>query len=133
MPEFIPTAYVKTNCPFSFKFRLFITEARLAETVRFIALNPYAPDFAQAKSDLLSKVGHSHSFPIVEVEPETYLSDSDALIDYFAARHGVDPMTLPTLHFYRNGLYTTFLEMFHILATPLGWVARLGRKPAAFR
>lgn len=133
MSEFIPTAYVKTNCPYSFKFRLFITEARLAAHVRFIALDPDAPSHAKDKADLASKIGRSHTFPVVEVEPNNYLTDSDDLITHFAKLHGIDPVALPTLQFYQTGLFTTFLEMFHILATPLGWIIRLGRKPTAFR
>ena len=133
MSDFIPTAYVKTNCPFSFKFRLFITEAGLDTHVRFVALDPDTPSHTKDKADLALKIGHSHTFPVVEVEPNSYLTDSDDLIAHFANLHGIDPMTLPTLQFYRTGLFPTFLEMFHILATPLGWIARLGRKPKAFR
>ena len=133
MSDFIPTAYVKTNCPFSFKFRLFMTEAELVERVRFVVLDPDAPGHAQDKADLAAKVGHGHTFPVVEVAPDNYLTDSDDLITHFADLHGIDPVTLPTLQFYRTGLFPTFLEMFHILARPLGWIARLGRKPKAFR
>jgi glutathione S-transferase len=133
MSEFIPTAYVKTNCPFSFKFRLFITEAGLAAHVRYVALDPNAPSHKRDKADLASKIGRDHTFPVVEVEPNNYLTDSDDLISHFANLNGIDPVTLPTLQFYRTGLFPTFLEMFHILATPLGWIVRLGRNPTAFR
>jgi len=133
MPDFMPIAYVKTNCPFSFKFRLFMTEADLTKHVRFVAIDPSAPSYMQEKADLAAKVGHSHTFPIVEVASETFRSDSDELILYFADLYDVEPTTLPTLNFYRTGLYPTFLEMFHILASPLGWIARFGRKPKAFQ
>lgn len=133
MSDFTPTAYVKTNCPFSFKFRLFVTEAGLAGDIRFVALDPDAPTHAKDKAELAAKVGHAHTFPVVEVESDTYRTDSDDLIALFAELHGIDPANLPTLQFYQTGLFPTFLEMFHILATPLGWVTRLGRKPKAFR
>ena len=133
MSEFIPTAYVKTNCPFSFKFRLFITEAGLAEHVQFVALDPDAPSHTKYKADLATKIGRGHTFPVVEVEPNNYLTDSDDLIAHFAKLHDINPVTLPTLQFYETGLFPTFLEMFHILAAPLGWIIRLGRKPKAFR
>ena len=42
MSDFRPKAYVKTVCPFSFKFRLFVTEAGLADQVEFIPMNPDA-------------------------------------------------------------------------------------------
>jgi len=133
MPDFIPNAYVKTNCPFSFKFRLFMMEAGLSRNVRFVAIDPDSPNYEQEKADLQTKVGHAHTFPIVEVEPGIYRADSDELILYFSDFHAIEPATLPTLNFYETGLYPTFLEMFHILATPLGWLARFGRKPKAFR
>lgn len=133
MSEFTPTAYVKTNCPYSFKFRLFMTEAGLATHVRFVALDPDTSSHAQDKAALASKIGRGHTFPVVEVEPDNYLTDSDNLITHFAKLHDVDPVALPTLQFYQTGLFPTFLEMFHILATPLGWIVRLGRKPTAFR
>jgi len=133
MSDFVPTAYVKTNCPFSFKFRLFMTEAGLAAHVRFVEFDPDSPSYAKDKADLALKIGRSHTFPVVEVEPNNYITDSDKLIAHFANLHGIDPLTLPTLQFYQTGLFPTFLEMFHVLATPLGWIARLGRKPKAFR
>lgn len=133
MSEFTPTAYVKTNCPFSFKFRLFITEAGLDRQVRFVALDPDATTYGKDKAELAKKIGQKHTFPAVETEPGVYQTDSEALISYFANLHDVDAATLPTLQFYISGLYPTYLEMFHILATPLGWIARLGRKPKAFR
>ena len=133
MTEFRPIAYVKTNCPFSFKFRLFITEAGLAEQIKFVVLDPDAPGHAAEKAELVAKVGKKHTFPVVEVEPNTYRTDSDELISYFAEQYGVSPGSMSTLKFYQTGLFPTFLEMFHVLATPLGWIARLGRKPKAFR
>ena len=133
MTDFRPTAYVKTNCPFSFKFRLFIAEAGLSEHVTFVALDPDAPGHAAEKSELAIRVGHKHTFPVVETELGIYRTDSDDLIDYFAEKHGMDPGSMNTLQFYKTGLFPTFLEMFHVLATPLGWVARFGRKPKAFR
>ena len=126
-------AYVKTNCPFSFKFRLFVTEAGLGADVRFVEIDPDAQSYAKDKGDLAAKVGGTHSFPIAEIRPGEFLSDSDKLIEYFANKHGIDADSLATLEFYRNGLFPTFLEMFHVLATPLGWIARLGRRPKAFR
>lgn len=133
MSDFIPKAYVKTNCPFSFKFRLFALEAGLADRFEFVELDVDAPRQADDKADLKRRVGRSHMFPIVEIAEGAFMDDSDLLIDHFAKLHAVDDRQLATLNFYRDGLFPTFLEMFHILATPLGWIARRGRKPKAFR
>ncbi len=133
MADFAPKAYVKTNCPFSFKFRLFALEAGLAETMEFIELDVDASSHASEKSELRSRVGRAHTFPIVEIAEQEFMDDSDLLIEHFAKLHDIDDSQLSTLNFYRDGLFPTFLEMFHILAMPLGWVARGGRKPKAFR
>ena len=133
MSDFLPTAYVKTNCPFSFKFRLFMTEAGLNANINYVELDPDASDYAVAKTQLRTAVGHGHTFPIVEIAPGKYLSDSDDLITHFANQFSIDAASMPTLQFYKTGLFPTFLEMFHVLATPMGWIARLGRRPKAFR
>ncbi|MDG1739440.1 MAG: hypothetical protein P8L68_09140 [Paracoccaceae bacterium] len=133
MADFTPKAYVKTNCPFSFKFRLFALEAGLANRMEFVELDVDAVSHTSDKSDLRALVGRAHTFPIVEVAQGEFMDDSDLLIDHFAKLHDIDDNQLATLNFYRDGLFPTFLEMFHILAMPLGWMARLGRKPKAFR
>ena len=133
MTDFTPKAYVKTNCPFSFKFRLFAVEAGLADQVEFVELDVDAPSHAKDKMDLRDRVGRTHTFPIVEVAEGEFLEDSDALILHFVQAHGIDETELKALNFYRNGLFPTFLEMFHVLAMPLGWIARMGRRIKAFR
>lgn len=133
MSEFKPTAWVRTNCPYSFKFRLFVTEAGISDHLQFVAMDPDSPDFAAVKSEIDRRSGRETVFPTVEVAPNEFLSDSEALIEHFSAKHGIDASELPTLAFYRSGLYVCYLEMFSILARPLGWIARLGRRPKAFR
>lgn len=133
MPNFKPKAYVKTNCPFSFKLRLFAVEAGLADHIDFVELDVDAPSHAKDKMELRDRVGRAHTFPIVETAEGEFLEDSDSLITHFANQYGIDHSKLAALNFYRNGLFPTFLEMFHILAMPLGWIARMGRKSKAFR
>jgi len=133
MAAFKAQAHVKTNCPFSFKFRLFVTEAGLEDHVAFNVLDVLAPGHGADKAALRDRIGHAHTFPVVEIAPGEFMDDSDALIAYFAKAHGIDTAKLATLAFYRDGLFPTFLEMFRILAAPLGWIARMGRKPRAFR
>ena len=133
MPKFLPKAYVKTNCPFSFKFRLFAVEAGLADQIDYVELDVDAPSHAKDKMDLRTRVGRAHTFPIVEISDGEFMEDSDALIAHFSKQNGINEENLAALRFYRNGLFPTFLEMFHVLAMPLGWIARLGRKIKAFR
>jgi hypothetical protein len=133
LSEFKPTAWVRTNCPYSFKFRLFVTEAGISDQFQFVAMDPNSPDFARVKSEIDRRSGQKTVFPTVEVAPNEFLTDSEALINHFSAEHGIDVSDLPTLTFYRNGLYVCYIEMFSILASPLGWIARIGRRPKAFR
>ena len=133
MTEFVPTAWVRTNCPYSFKFRLFVVEAGLAKKFHFVPMTPGSKDFEEIKSQIEHRSGRKAQFPTVEVAPGTFMTDSDELIEYFAAQYGKSANELETLSFYRNGIFLCYVEMFSILARPLGWIARLGRRPFAFR
>lgn len=133
METFKPTAYVKTTCPYSFKFRLFITEAGLADRFDFVPMDPDSPEFGKIKADVEKRSGQPLHFPTVEVDEGRFMNDSDALIQHFARLHSIDETALVTLEFYRNGLFPTFLELFRLCATPMAWLIRLGRRPRAFR
>lgn len=133
MPAFKPRAYVKTTCPYSFKFRLFVTEAGLADRFEFVPMDPCAPGFAAARDSIGARSGLPVRFPVVETEPGKFMGDSDALIAHYASVFGVDAEALPTLGFYRTGLFPTFLELVELCSGPLAWLIRLGRVPRAFR
>lgn len=133
MTEFKPTAWVRTNCPYSFKFRIFVAEAGLSDKFHFVPMDPDSPDFATIKSEVDRRSGRKTAFPTVEIAPDEFKDDSDALIAHYSSKFGVNPTGLPTLDFYRKGLFICYLEMFSILARPLGWIARYGRRPKAFR
>lgn len=133
MADFKPTAYIRTNCPYSFKFLLFLTEAGLQDQFDFVPMNPETAEFETRKTEIEGRMGRNAVFPLVEVAPSEFMSDSDNLIEHFSANHDIDSASLYALKFYRGGLYPCYLEMFSILATPLGWIARLGKRPKAFR
>lgn len=133
MTDFKPTAYIRTNCPFSFKFLLFVTEAGLQDQFEFVPMNPETPEFETRKKEIEARMARKAVFPLVEVAPEEFMSDSDTLIDHFGQSFGVDADGMYALKFYRSGLFPCYLEMFSILAAPLGWIARLGKRPKAFR
>lgn len=133
MTDFKPIAWVRTNCPYSFKFRLFVVEAGLADNFQFVPMNPETREFDDIKKQIEHRSGKKVQFPTVEVAPDVFMSGSDELIDYFAAQYGQNTDELATLSFYRNGIFLCYVEMFAILARPLGWIARLGQRPLAFR
>lgn len=133
MTTFRPRAYVKTTCPYSFKFRLFITEAGLADQIDFVPMDPDASDFKGIKADVEARSGAPLHFPTVEVDRNVFINDSDRLIAHFSKLHGINDSSLATLNFYRHGLFPTFLELFALCASPLAWLIRLGKRPRAFK
>jgi hypothetical protein len=104
-------AYLKEGCPFSFKFLLFITEAGLGDQIEMRRCNPDDPDFDALKEKLTAALGKPASFPTVEIEPGRFQSDSDALIQHFATKHGVKAENLPVLTFYKETILPQVVEL----------------------
>lgn len=109
--SFKPKAYLKDGCPFSFKFWLFLVESNIADEVEVIRCNSKDPQFAAISQKLASGLGTKPSFPTVEIEPGRYKSDSDALIEQFSARAGVNPDQLPALTFYMETILPQVVEL----------------------
>jgi len=109
--SFKPKAYLKDGCPFSFKFWLFLVEAGIADQVEVIRCDPRDPGFGQIKERLAKGLGKAASFPTVEMEPGRYESDSDALIEHFARKNGVEASGLPALAFYKQTLLPQVVEL----------------------
>lgn len=110
-PAFKPKAYLRDGCPFSFKFWLFMVEAKIADQIEVIRCNPKDPAFARIKADLAKGLGKAATFPTVEIEPGRYQADSDALIRHFAAANGIDASQLPALAFYKQTILPQVAEL----------------------
>lgn len=109
--DFKAKAYLKTDCPYSFKYLLFMAEARLLDRIEIIRCDPQAPDFERVKAHLAAVTGAKATFPTVEIEPGRYQSDSDRLIEHYASMNGVDAEALVALSFYKKGIYPQLLRM----------------------
>ena len=109
--SFKPKAYLKEACPFSFKFWLFMVEAGIADQIEVIRCAPNDPAFEKVKASLAKGLGRAASFPTVEIEPGHYQSDSDALIQHFASRNGIDASQLPALAFYKETIFPQIVEL----------------------
>jgi hypothetical protein len=109
-PIFNPKAYLKEGCPFSFKFLLFLTEAGIRDQLQIIRCDPDAEGFDAIKSRLQAGLHQPATFPTVEIEPDRYLSDSDALIRHFASKCNIDVGGLPTLSFYVQSILPQLLR-----------------------
>jgi hypothetical protein len=111
-PAFKPKAYLKEGCPYSFKYLLFMAEARLLDRIEVVRCDPESTDFERIRDKLEAATGQEASFPTVEIEPGRYMSDSDRLIEHFARAHHVDVKALPALSFYKQTIFPQ-LEALH--------------------
>jgi len=107
-------AYVREGCPFSFKFLVFMAEAGLLGRIEIVRMKPGDPSFEAEKEKLGKKLGKAVTFPTVEVEPGHYATDSDQLIERYAAQAGLKADSLPVLSFYKQTIFPQVIELFQI-------------------
>jgi hypothetical protein len=112
--KFKAKAYVKSGCPFSFKFLVFMAEAGLLDRIEIVRMNPQDAGFEAEKEKLGKRLGKGVTFPTVEVEPGKYQSDSDRLIERYAAEAGLKPDAQPVLSFYKQTIFPQLIELFQI-------------------
>jgi hypothetical protein len=110
--SFKPKAYLKEGCPYSFKFLLFMAEARMLDRIDVIRCDEQSAAFNKVREKLTAATGRDATFPTVEIEPGRYLSDSDRLIEHYARASNVDPDDLPALSFYKETVFPQ-LEKLH--------------------
>ena len=112
--KFKAKAYVKEGCPFSFKFLVFMSEAGLLDRIEIVRMKPHDPGFEAQKEKLAKQLGKAVTFPTVEVEPGRYATDSDQLIERYAAEEGLKVDSLPVLSFYKQTIFPQLIELFQI-------------------
>lgn len=108
---FRPVLYVNSQCPFCFKVRLYLLEAGLIEGVDIRSFDPGTEAEAQMRAELAPHVAKL-SFPVLQTAPEAYMTESDDIIGWFAARSGIDPASLATLQVYLAGPFKSILSLF---------------------
>ncbi len=111
MQDFVPTAWLKRGCPYSFRFLVFMAEASLVPQLKIVEMVEGEGDFAAIKASLTERLGKPLTFPTVEVEPGRLLSDSDELIRYFCAKYQLDCSQFQALPFYERGLMPRALKL----------------------
>jgi hypothetical protein len=104
-------AYLKVGCPYSFKFLLFMSEAKLLDRIDVVRCDPDDVNFASIKEKLAKALGKDATFPTVEIEPGRYESDSDRLISHYAKKHGVVAENLVALSFYKDSIFPQLAEL----------------------
>lgn len=111
--EFKPVAYLKNSCPFCFKFVMFMAEAGLMDSIKIVRIDgDNEEEMNRYRTLLQEKTGATASFPTVEIEPGQFSSDSEGLIQHFAALKGIDPTTLPGLAYYKENLFPAYIARF---------------------
>ena len=108
--SFKPVLYVKENCPFCLKVRLFLLEAGLLDAVEIRAFAPGSTREDEIRAELAGHI-EKVSFPAAQVAPGEYLTDSDAIIARFAAKWQRDPAHLPVLQTYVEGPFKQLLRL----------------------
>jgi len=109
--RFSAKAYLKDGCPFSFKYLLFMAEAKLLDRIEIVRCNPQSAGFEAIKAKLTAATHRPATFPTVEVEPGRYQSDSDQLIEYYARTNNVVSKNLTALSFYKESIFPELEEL----------------------
>jgi glutathione S-transferase len=105
-PAFRPIAYLKDCCPWCFRFRLFLLEAGLQDRFDLRVFVPGDAQEAQIRAELAPHV-ENVTFPVVQVAPGQFLSDSAALVAHYAAQDGIAIDSLALLDQYERGPLAT--------------------------
>jgi len=111
MSEFRPAIYVKEKCPFCLKLRIGLLEAGLDGAVDWNEHAPGSPAEDEAKARLAGNVDKV-TFPAAEIAPGQFMTDSDALLDHFLTKEGIDRNTLPVLNSYVTGAFQGLMDLY---------------------
>lgn len=109
--NFTPTLYLNRYCPFCFKLRVFLLEAGLLDGVKIEEFMPGTDDETKMR-DKLTPHFEKLSFPAARLGENDYMLESDAIIDWFARRSGVDKGQLPTFNAYVEGPFKKLIALF---------------------
>lgn len=107
---FKPIVYLKENCPFCLKVRLFLLESGLAPEVETRDFVPGTEQEEAIRSEL-SPHFEKVSFPTAQLEPVRYVAESDDIVAFFAAKAGRDPAGMTVYRNYVDGVFSMALKL----------------------
>jgi glutathione S-transferase len=107
---FKPIVYLKENCPFCLKVRLFLLESGLASEVESRDFAPATEREQEIRTELLPHVDKV-SFPAAQLEPGRYVTESDDIVAFFAAKAGRDLASLPVYRNYVDGVFAMSMKL----------------------
>jgi hypothetical protein len=114
-PDTRDIVYLKHECPWSLRFLVFLTEAGLLSQFQVVRYVPDAPGADAIRALLEAVTGKAPAYPTVERPDGTFVSDSGALIEAYAAAHGIDRDRLVALDLYERGVLVAQVRMFQEL------------------
>lgn len=106
-----PKAYLLKSCPFCLKLRIFLTEAGLADRVKYVTFDSGDETHQRLRGEM-EAADRKPSFPAVEFEPGRFETGTDDLIARFAGEASVVPDALPLLRYYSEGVFEAYGDMF---------------------
>ncbi|WP_010164934.1 glutaredoxin domain-containing protein [Sphingomonas sp. PAMC 26617] len=106
-----PTIYLKHNCPFCLKLRIFLTESRITPNAEYIVFD-YGDDTHLKLRARMEAVGQTATFPAVEFEAGKLATGTDHLIERFASTADHAYSDTPLLAYYVDGVFSSYMDMF---------------------
>jgi hypothetical protein len=68
----------------------FITESQLDDEIEIVRCAIGTPQMNAVREKLTAATGDQPKFPTMEIEPGTYRTESDELIDYLEGKYGTN-------------------------------------------
>lgn len=108
--RFKPIVYLKQNCPFCMKVRLFLLEAGMENDVEMRDFVPGTPEEDAIRAEILPHVEKA-SFPTAQLEPGRYVAESDAIVSLLAKTSGRDPARMTVYCNYVDGPFAMAMSL----------------------
>lgn len=107
---FKPVFYLKENCPFCLKIRIFILEAGLTSDVEISSFESGSAQEALVRKELepyFDKI----TFPVAQLEPGRHIAESDEIIAGLATRAGCVPEEMDVYRNYIDGTFALAMKL----------------------
>ena len=108
---FKPVIYLKQNCLFCLKVRIFLLEAGLLDSVTMREFVPGSDEEQSIRAELAGKV-EKITLPTAKLTTDSYLAGSDEIIAALAEKAGVDVALLPSYRSYIDGAFKNIQALY---------------------
>uniref|UniRef100_A0A7S3LM93 Uncharacterized protein n=2 Tax=Aplanochytrium stocchinoi TaxID=215587 RepID=A0A7S3LM93_9STRA len=97
--------YAGPRCPYSIKLIVFLAEAGLLEVTQIV--HPTQQDLDK----ISAKMGKKAGVPTLKFNDDSYMNESDHIIDYLAKTHGKNRLKMEVLTMFLSGMYRDYMDM----------------------